>query len=158
MLSEAQRREYILVLERLPLSVETAIRNLSEDQLDAPHYDDGWTVRQVVHHLADAHLQGFANTKAALTEERPALLRFDQDKWIALADARLPVQFSLWILRGVHERWVTLLRSLPREDWTRTVIDAERGEVTLDDLLASYARHGRHHVGEINDVRDRAGW
>jgi uncharacterized damage-inducible protein DinB len=158
MLSEAQRREFILVLERLPLNVEAAVRNLSEGQLDAPHHDGGWTVRQVVHHLADAHLQGFASTKAALTEERPSLLSFDQDKWAALADVRMPVQFSLWILRGVHERWVGLLRSLAPEDWERTAVDSERGVITVDELLASFARHGRYHVGEIHDMRDRAGW
>jgi|YNPBryunderm2012_1023409.scaffolds.fasta_scaffold48186_2 hypothetical protein len=158
MLSEAQRHECLLQIERLPLALEATLRGLTEEQLDVAVEDGGWSVRQLVHHMADAHAHGYANTKAILTEERPTLNGWVSKAWAQLADAALPISVSMWILRGVHGRWTRLLRSLPESAWSRTAVDSDGRELTLDDLLQSYAEGGRTNVEKINTLRDRLGW
>ncbi len=158
MMSEAQRHECLLQIERLPLALEATLRGLTEEQLDVAVEDGGWSVRQLVHHLADLHAHGWANTKAVLTEERPVLNGWVSKAWAELADVALPISVSMWILRGVHGRWTRLLRSLPESAWSRTAVDADGHEITLDNLLQRYAESGRVAVEKINAFRDRLGW
>jgi len=160
MLTQMQRREMIAQIRQLPVTVESAVRGLNDAQLDTPYGEGKWTVRQVVHHLADSHLMAFARMKQVLVEERPKLLAYDQDEWARTFDAATPspIGSSLAILRGIHERLGTLLQSLPEAAWMRTGIHARRGEMTLDDLLALYSHHGESHVKQITDLRAARGW
>jgi hypothetical protein len=152
------RQQMIDALKVLPDQVSDAVRGLNERQLDTPYRQDGWTVRQVVHHLADSHMNAFIRVKLILTEERPALKPYSQDDWARLSDSRLPVDASVAILRGLHERWAELLGSLPQASWNRAGFHPERGEVTVDSLLATYAGHGAKHVEQILSLRRAKGW
>ncbi len=158
MLSEAQRHECLLQIERLPLALEATLRGLNEEQLDVAVEDGGWSVRQLVHQMADAHAHGYATTKAMLVEERPTLNGWVSKAWAELADASLPISVSMWILRGIHGRWTRLLRSLPESAWSRVAVTGKGEEITLDDLLKTYAESGRFNVEKINSLRDRLGW
>jgi uncharacterized damage-inducible protein DinB len=157
-MNQADRQRHIGELASLPAALEAAIAGLSDEQLDTPYRDGGWTVRQVVHHLADSHINAFVRAKLMVTEEHPTLKPYEQDRWAELADTRLPVAPSLAILRGLHERWVTLLRSLPESAWSRTAYHPENGEMSLDDILLLYARHGSSHAAQIAALRARTGW
>jgi len=154
-----QRKELIAKIRALPAGVEAAVKGLGEEQLDTRYRKDGWTVRQVVHHLADAHLNAFMRTKLILTEDKPTLKTYKQDAWAVLLDAsKLDIQSSLLILHGLHERWSSLLDSLPASSWARAGIHPERGEVTLADLLKLYAHHGENHLKQIADLHAAKGW
>jgi len=157
-MDQAERTRLIDELAGLPARVEAAIAGLTDMQLETPYRDGGWTVRQVVHHLADAHINGLVRAKLTLTEDHPTLKPYAQDSWAELADSRLPVAPSLAILRGVHERWVVVLRSLPETAWSRTAYHPENGEMSLDDQLVSYVRHGSTHADQLVGVRARRGW
>jgi len=154
----AERVRLIDEMETLPARVEAAIAGLTDAQLDTPYRDGGWTVRQVVHHLADAHVNGMVRAKLTITEDHPTLKPYAQDPWAELADAKLPPAPSLAILRGVHERWVVLLRSLPDEAWARTAHHPDNGEMSLDDQLALYGRHGSTHAAQLEALRARMRW
>ncbi len=159
MLTPGERREMIAKIRRLPAAVEAAVKDLTDAQLDTPYRKDGWTVRQVVHHLADAHLSSFARVKLVLTEERPTLKPYDQNEWAKTPDAtESPIQSSLSILRGLHERWSVLLESLPESSWHRSAVHPEIGEVTLDDLLVRQAAHGESHLAQLSGLRAAKGW
>ena len=148
-----ERRELIARIRRLPKVVEDAVRDLGDDQLDTPYREGGWTVRQVIHHLADSHMNAYIRMKLILTEERPTLKAYEQDEWSRLPDAaEQPIHTSLTILRGLHERWSLLLDALPESSWGRSAIHPEIGEVTLDDLLVTYARHGEDHLRQITST------
>jgi hypothetical protein len=149
MLNQEQRKEYIRQIETLPEILESTIRGLSDEKLDVPYRDGGWTIRQVVHHLADSHLSGYARMKLVHTEEKPLLKSYEQNMWAQLSDVHLPLDSSLSILRGLHHRWTVFLRSVPENSWTRTGVHTEHGEMSLDDLLVDYADHGRNHVDHI---------
>jgi hypothetical protein len=159
MLSAAERLEKIARIESLPSILEAAVRGLTDSQLDTPYREGGWTVRQVVHHLADSHMNAFIRAKLIITENNPTLKPYSQDDWAATIDGRaLPVQSSLLILKGLHERWVTLLRSLPDDAWSRTAQHPETGSVTLERQLIIYSGHGDRHVGQITGLRAAKGW
>jgi hypothetical protein len=159
MLTPADRQAMLARLRQLPDAAEAAVRGLSEAQLDTPCGEGEWTVRQVVHHLTDAHMNGFIRTKLILTEEQPTLKPYDQDEWVKLRDsAEHPVRASLSILAGLHERWSGLLETLPESSWSRSATHPESGPVTLDDLLVTYARHGETHVRQITGLRAAKGW
>ncbi len=159
MLSKSQREEYLRQIEESPQILEATVRDLSDRQLDTPYREGGWTVRQVVHHLADAHMNGYVRVKLILTENHPTLKTYDQNEWAKLADVfTMPVEASLSILRGLHKRWVALLRSIPEGSWSRTAAHPERGEMSLDDMLPLYAQHGVKHVEQIRGLRARQGW
>jgi uncharacterized damage-inducible protein DinB len=159
MLSKSQREEYLRQMEELPQILEAAVANLNDKQLDTSYREGGWTVRQVVHHLADAHMNGYLRVKLILTENHPTLKTYDQNEWAKLADVfTMPVEASLSILRGLHKRWVALLRSIPEGSWSRTAAHPERGEMSLDDMLPLYAQHGVKHVEQIRGLRARQGW
>jgi len=153
------RETQIEAVRLLPEKLEAALEGLSDEQLDTPYRAGGWTVRQVAHHLADSHLNAFIRMKLMLTEDRPHLKPYDQERWAQTADvAGVPVESSLAILRGLHRRWVTLLRRLPEEAWSRAANHPETGEVTLESLLAVYAHHGENHVDQILQLRGSRGW
>jgi len=143
----------------LPARMRAAIEGLSESRLDTPYRPGGWTVRQVVHHVADSHMNGYVRTKLALTEEQPTIKPYDESTWAALPDSRLSVDVSLGLLEGLQERWAVLFRSLSAEQYGRTFIHPElEGAQSLDRQLQSYAWHSRHHVAHITAVRRREGW
>jgi uncharacterized damage-inducible protein DinB len=157
-LDEIAREDAIEAIASLPWDVEDAIEGLSEAQLDTPYRDGGWTVRQVVHHLADSHINSCCRLKLALTEEKPTVRVYDEAKWAQLPDYALPVDASLDLLSALHARWVALWESLEASDWRRTLLHPERGEMTVDELLAFYAWHGAHHVAHITRLREARGW
>jgi len=144
----------------LPRRMRAAVAGLSDAQLDTPYRDGGWTVRQVVHHVPDSHVNAYIRLKLALTEDVPTVKPYDEDAWSKLADARMPIEPSLKLLDGVHERWVTLLRALRPEDWQRQFHHPEytQGPRTIDWLAQSYAWHSRHHLAHITSLLDRRGW
>lgn len=159
MLTSAERQDMIAKIQRLPADLEVAIKGLNERQLDTPYREGGWTVRQVVHHLADSLLNGFVRMKLILTEERPTLKPYDQNTWAETADVtQTPILSSLAILKGLHARLHTLLESLPEASFRRAADHPEIGEVTLDDLVAIHARHGDNHLAQIADLRAERGW
>jgi hypothetical protein len=158
-MTSEERRAKIDGIRALPSVLEEAVKGLNDRQLDTPYRDGGWTVRQVVHHLADAHMNAFIRMKLILTEQKPAFKSYDQNAWAALSDTtQMPVGVSLEILRGLHDRWAMLLDRVPEVDWTRTAVHPERGEVTLEGQLSVYAGHGEKHVEHIKSLRRARGW
>lgn len=158
--SEAQQRLWINDIRMLPGDMEEVILNLDEAQLNTPYREGGWTLRQVVHHVADSHMNAFIRFKLGLTEDRPHIKPNQQDAWAKLPDVELvPVNISLTLLHALHTRWAELLLSLSDQDWDRTVVHPEyQKEMSLWYLLGLYAWHGRHHVAHIRSLRNRMGW
>jgi hypothetical protein len=158
-MTPTERKDHIERIRALPGLLENAVKGLSNAQLDTPYRDGGWSVRQVVHHLADSHMNAFVRMKLILTEEHPALKPYDQDRWAALVDgAQLPVHSSLAIVRGLHERWVALMESIPDTAWPRAGYHPERGDITLEKILMIYSGHGEKHVQQIAGLRTSRGW
>jgi uncharacterized damage-inducible protein DinB len=158
-LSDEQKGKLIDDIAQAPANIRTAIGGLSQQQFDTPYRDGGWTVRQVVHHVPDSHLNAYTRFKLALTEDEPTIKPYAEDRWAELADTKsTPVEVSLVLLESLHERWVRLLRSLQPQDWKRTFRHPELGTVSLEKNLALYAWHGRHHVAHITSLRERNGW
>jgi len=150
---------WIEEIERFPAALRSVIEPLSREQLDTPYRPAGWTVRQVVHHLADSHLNSFVRFKLALTEDRPTIKPYFEDRWAELPDtARVPVEVSLRLLEALHTRWVGLLRALGPADLRREFVHPESGPVRLDAYIALYAWHGRHHLAHVTGVAAREGW
>ena len=157
--SKRARDGNIAVIEALPDRLGEAVHALTDAQLDTAYRPGGWTVRQVVHHLADSHLNGFMRVKLALTEDTPAIKPYDEAAWARLADSRLAIAPSLSILEGLHARWAALYRSLDEGDFARTFYHPERNEqLSLERHLHIYAWHSRHHVAHITALRERQGW
>ncbi len=158
-ISADERRRLVDEIEQAPAKLRAAVHGLSAEQLDTPYRPGGWTVRQVVHHLPDSHLNAYTRFKLALTEQEPVIKPYEQDRWAELSDARTaPVELSLALLESLHRRWVLLLRSLTASDFVRTFKHPEMGVVSLDKNLALYAWHGKHHVAHITALRERMGW
>jgi hypothetical protein len=154
-----ERRERIEKIRVLPTQVEAAVKGLTGEQLDTPYRDGGWTVRQVVHHLADSHMNAFIRMKLILTEENPTLKPYDQNAWADLPDTvGMPIGVSIEILRGLHDRWCALMGATPEEAWARTAVHPERGKVSLESQLVIYAGHGEKHVEQIMGLRKKNGW
>lgn len=142
-----------------PGALRAAVHGLSDEQLETPYRDGGWTIRQVVHHVADSHMNAYIRAKLALTEDEPVIKPYDEARWAELADGRFEnVAISLVLLDTLHTRWVLLMQSLTESQWQRKFIHPEKGPVRLDQQLASYAWHGRHHVAHITALRARMGW
>lgn len=154
------RHDRISRIERTPAALRAAVRGLSEAQLAAPYRPDGWTVRQVVHHVPDSHLNAMIRFKLALTESTPTIRPYDEARWAQLGDvAATPIEVSLRLLEALHERWVALLRSMSAADFSRQLFHPERNAtMTLDELLALYAWHGPHHTAHVTALREREGW
>jgi uncharacterized damage-inducible protein DinB len=158
MFNPQQRNSKIAEIRALPLIMRSAVDGLNDTQLNTPYRDGGWTVRQVVHHVADSHLNAYLRFRWLVTEDYPTIKTYDQDLWAALPDSRLPLDSSLRLIDGLHERWAAFLEMLPPDAWLRKGMHPELGEVTLDDLLEMYSGHGAHHAGQITDLRTRQGW
>ena len=157
--SAAVRERAIDEIEALPELLAGAIKELNDAPLDTPYRPGGWTVRQVVHHVADSHVNAFVRMKLALTEEQPTVVGYDEKKFAELPDTRLPVDVSLQLLRSLHARWVALYRNMPDASWSRIFRHPEYPEpLTLDWQVQMYAWHSRHHVAHITALRQREGW
>ena len=153
------RAQLIAEIAGAPASLRTAVARLTPAQLDTPYRDGGWTVRQVAHHVADSHMNAYVRVRFALTEENPTVKPYNEATWAELADAKtMPVEASLAILDGLHDRWTTLLRALSPDQWPRTYQHPDYGRVTLEWVLAQYAWHGRHHTAQVTALRERRGW
>jgi DinB family protein len=157
--SPGLRRIAIAEIAALPGHLGSAVEGLNDSQLDTPYRPGGWTVRQVVHHVADSHMNAFVRCKQALTEERPTVSAYDEKKFAVLADAQLPVDVSLQLVRGLHARWVPLYETMSDIDWLRTFDHPEYpAPLTLDWQVQMYGWHSRHHVAHITALRRREGW
>ena len=142
-----------------PARFRAAIRGLDNAQLDTPYRPGGWTVRQVVHHVAESHMNSFLRFRWALTEDSPAVKGYDEARWAELHDSRtMPLEPSLVLLDGLHARWDDLLRSMSDDDFARTFVHSQLGPLRLDLVLALYAWHTRHHAAHITALRERMGW
>jgi uncharacterized damage-inducible protein DinB len=157
--TEQQKREFLDQIAATPAQLRTAVKGLSDQQLDTPYRSGGWTVRQVVHHVPDSHMNSYVRFKLALTEDEPTIKTYAEDRWAELSDTKTtPVEVSLTLLESLHDRWVRLLRSLTPEDWKKTFRHPELGPMNLEKTLALYAWHGRHHVAHITELRKQMSW
>ncbi len=152
-------KEFILEIEKAPDELKRAVNVLSETQLNTPYRSGGWTVKQVVHHLADSHMNSYIRFKLALTEKSPQIKPYDEAEWAKLKDSEeTPVQVSVDLFAALHKRWIILLNNLSSNDLKKTFFHPERGLVRLDKTIALYAWHGKHHIAHINSLRKRMGW
>jgi hypothetical protein len=159
MTTSTERTAKIRAIGELPDRLESAVKGLNDAQLDTPYRDGGWTVRQVVHHIADSHMNAFLRMKWMLTEKNPTIKTYDQDVWATSREYALPPAPSLSLIRGLHVRWIAMLESVSEQDWTaRTANHPERGVVTLDQMLDIYSSHGEKHCGQILGLRKKMQW
>ncbi len=158
--SENQLKEWLIDIKFLPQHLENAILNLDEGQLNTPYRPEGWTVKQLVHHVADSHMNAYIRFKLGLTEENPTIKPYDEAAWANLSDTKnLPINISLTILHAVHARWMEILKAITSEEWTRTVYHPEhKKNISLWDLLGMYAWHSRHHTAHVTALRERLKW
>lgn len=158
-LTDAERNQLISQIAETPARLREAVKGLTPEQLDTPYRPGGWTVRQVVHHLPDSHLNSYIRFKLALTEENPTIKPYDEAAWAKLADTgNTPIETSLVLLDALHERWVNLMHSMSPSNFARPLKHPELGELNLDRMVGIYAWHGRHHVAHITSLRQRMGW
>jgi DinB family protein len=159
-MTDARRSACVARIAAAPAALRTAVAGLSDAQLDTPYRPGGWTVRQVVHHVPDSHLNAYIRIRLALTEDTPTIKPYEEARWAELPDARtLPVEASLTLLEGLHVRWVALLGGLGAADGARQFHHPEHGRlITIDELIAMYAWHGEHHVAHVTSLRARNGW
>ena len=158
MTSTDQRAAKISRIREASNRLRQAVEGLSDEQLDTPYRDGGWTCRQVVHHVADSHMNAYLRFRWVATEDKTTIKTYDQDVWATLPDMTLPLDSSLRILDGLHDRWSAFLSALPDSAWSRRAVHPDRGEITMDDLLDIYAEHGDKHAKQITDLRTRKGW
>lgn len=158
--SAERRQADVEAIAALPALLRDVVRDFADEQFDTPYRPGGWTVRQVVHHLPDCHLNAYVRCKLALTEAEPTIRPYDEAAWAELADSRdTPVEVSLTLLEALHARWTTLLRSLGAGDFERTFVHPEiEGARSLDWLVGMYAWHGRHHLAHVTSLAGRMGW
>jgi uncharacterized damage-inducible protein DinB len=153
------RAQSIAAIRDAPAALRAAVRGLDEAQLNTPYRDGGWTVRQVVHHVPESHMNAYIRFKLALTEQNPTIKPYEEDAWAKLPDvSRTPIETSLDLLDRLHERWVTLLELLEPDKFQRPLVHPALGPITLDYLLQMYAWHGRHHAAHVTTLRTRRGW
>ena len=156
---DAARAELIQHVADLPERLKAAVAGLSDVQLDTPYRPDGWTPRQIVHHIADSHMNAYIRFKLGVTEANPTIKPYDEQTWAETSDGKsAPLSLSLPLIEGLHQRWVTFLRSLEPSAFARTIQHPERGAMTLDELLGLYAWHSRHHTAHITEMRKRNQW
>lgn len=157
--SADDRARWIDEIAQLPLLLHGAVEDLSDGQLETPYRPGGWTIRQVVHHLADSHMNAYIRFRLALTEDTPTIKPYDESAWAELVDARgAPQTDSLDLVRSLHRRWIRLLRSMDEDAWARAFDHPESGEYPLTRALAQYAWHGKHHLAHITSLRQRKKW
>lgn len=149
-LTPQERAEAVAAIRALPAELRAAVADLGESRLDTPYREGGWTARQVVHHLADSHINAYARLKLTLTEINPTIKPYEQNLWADLPDSRLPVEVSLSLLDSLHARIVAVLEGVTEADWARQWTHPAQGRTyTLDTLAAMYAWHGRHHIAHL---------
>ena len=156
--SADERMDAITGIEQLPRNLVAAVAGLSDEQLATPYRPGGWTLRQVVHHVADSHMNAFIRIRLGLTQLWPGIVPYDENRWAQLEDARLPVAISLELLQALHTRWVCLLRSLGEEDWKQGYLHPESGRQSIEQAVILYDWHGRHHTAHIAALTARMGW
>lgn len=153
------REKFIQTVEELPAKLRAAVDDLSDEQLDTPYRPDGWTIRQVVHHVADSHINSICRFKLGLSEDTPTIKPYEEALWAEMADAKnAPVDLSLNVIDGVHARWTMLLKSMSKTDFERKINHPERGAMTLNSLLALYDWHSRHHTAHVTKLREKNNW
>ena len=157
-ITDADRKQCIADIANCPARLREAVRGLNDQQLDTPYRDGGWTVRQLAHHVPDSHMNAYIRWKLALTEDVPTIKPYDEAAWAKLADAKLPIDVSLTILEAVTVRWVTVHKAMTPEQGARRFKHPQMGEQTLDQYLAHYSWHSRHHVAHVTELRKRMGW
>lgn len=158
-ISREELAGFIDQIAAAPARMRAAVAGLNHAQLDTPYRRDGWTIRQVVHHVPDSHMNSYVRFRLALTEDDPVIKPYEEARWAELADARaMEIEPSLVLLESLHARWVPLLRSLRQSEWKRCFRHPELGPVRLEQNAALYAWHGRHHVRHITALRERMGW
>lgn len=157
---EAKKMSYLQDIRLCPALLEDAIANLDEHQLNTPYREGGWTIKQVVHHVADSHMNAYIRFKLGLTEDNPTIKPYDEAAWAELSDTHnLPINISLTLLHALHTRWVDLMKNMTEVQWQRTVYHPEhKREIKLWDLLGTYSWHGKHHTAHINKLKERMGW
>ena len=157
---EKVKAAFLLDIQLCPSMLEQAISNLDEHQLNVPYREGGWTTKQVIHHVADSHMNAYIRFKLALTEENPVIKPYDEAAWAELSDTiNLPINISLTLLHALHTRWVEMMKNMTEEDWQRTIFHPEQKRtITLWDMLGIYAWHGKHHAAHITALRERMGW
>ncbi len=157
--TEEQKKNFLDEIALTPVNLRSAVKGLSEQQLDTPYRPGGWTVRQVVHHVPDSHVNSYVRFKLALTEDEPTIKTYEEARWAELPDTKsTPIEVSLTLLDSLHDRWMRLLRSLSPEQWKKTFRHPDLGPMTLEKALALYAWHGRHHVAHITELRKQMSW
>ena len=157
---EKKLAEYLMDIKFLPLQLESAVLNLDEAQLHTPYRPEGWTIHELVHHVADSHMQAYGRFKLGLTEDNPTIKPYDEAAWVTLADTKnLPINISFTLLHALHLRWLEILKNIKVEEWERTIYHPEyKVKSTLWDLLNYYSWHGRHHTAHILNLRKRMNW
>ena len=157
--NEEQKRVFLDEIAQTPVKLRLAVEGLSDEQLDTPYRPGGWSIRQVVHHVPDSHMNSYVRFKLALTEDEPTIKTYAEDRWAELSDSKAtPIEVSLTFLESLHDRWVRLLRSLSAQDWKKTFRHPDLGPMTLEKTLSLYAWHGRHHVAHITELRKQMSW
>ncbi len=158
--STPQLKEWLLDIQALPQQIENAVSNLDEAQLHTPYRPEGWTVHQLVHHVADSHMNAYIRFKLGLTENNPSIKPYEEKEWAKMSDTKnLPINISITLLFALHYRWHEILKNISDADWKRTVYHPEqKKDIILWALLGMYAWHGKHHVAHITSLRDREGW
>ena len=158
--SEDVKKEWLREIKFLPNDIEVAIQTFDEHQFDTPYREGGWTVKQLVHHVADSHMNAYIRFKLGLTEDNPAIRPYEQDEWSKLSDVfTVPVNVSVTLLHALHRRWHATLEGITDEQWQRTVYHPEhKKEMTLWYLLGMYVWHGKHHVAHITKLKEQKGW
>ncbi len=156
-ITAAHLQEWINTIHQFPNKLEKAVIGLTEEQLNTPYRPGGWTVKQLVHHIADSHMNAYIRFKLGMSEDNPTIKPYDQEAWSMMADSHLPISLSLGIIKGLHERWATLLQA--NKNWKRTIFHPEaKKEIPLDALAGDYAWHSEHHLAHILNLIEREGW
>ena len=157
--SDTSRAAAVAAIASAPAALRRSVHGLNNSQIDTPYRPEGWTVRQLVHHMADSHVNAYVRHRLALTEDNPTIKPYDENLWAELSDAKAaPIESSLQMLEAMHERWVLSLKVMEPAHFSRTLNHPERGPMTLDLMLELYAWHGKHHVAHVTDLRKREGW
>ena len=157
--SQQQKEQWLNDLKFLPADLEMAVTNLDEFQLDTPYREGGWTVKQLVHHVADSHANAYIRFKLGLTEDNPPVKPYEEKEWALLNDVQtVPINVSLTWLHAMHQRWVATIQDLTDEQWERTVLHPQHNEISLWFLLGMYAWHGKHHTAHITKLREQNNW
>jgi uncharacterized damage-inducible protein DinB len=158
-LTAEQKKQYLDDIEQTPARLRAAVSGLSDQQLNTPYRDGGWTVRQLAHHVPDSHMNAYIRFKLALTEDDPTIKPYMEDRWAELPESKqAPIEVSLVLLDSLHRRWTMVLRNIKDSDWRRTFRHPEMGPMTLEKTLALYSWHGRHHVAHVTTLREKMGW